>query len=144
MNPQGPADVTRANAELMARYYDEVFNRRNLAFLREHLHPDVVGHGPGAEDVVRGVDAVVAFSAYVWEVYDDYRLTVEDVVADADRVLVRGSVTARHRPTGKPVRFFGLTLYRLEDGRVREYWRAYDRHDLYDRQLGGWRPGPPG
>ncbi len=52
---------------------------------------------------------------------------------------VRGAAT--HRATGKPVHFFGLTLYRLEHGRILEYWRAYDRLDLYDRQLGGWRPG---
>lgn len=129
-----------ANAALMRRYYEEVFNRRNLGFLRAHLHPEVVGHGPGADDVVRGAEQVVAFSAYVYEVYDDYRLTVDDVVAEGDRVVVRGSVTALHTPTGRRVRFFGITIYRLEDGRVREYWRAYDRHDLYDRQLGGWRP----
>jgi len=128
------------NAALMARYYDEVFNHRNLGFLREHVHPEVVGHGPGAGDEVRGLEQVAAFSAYVWEVYDDYRLTVDDVVAQGDRVVVRGSVTAVHKPTGRPVRFFGLTLYRLEDGLIREYWRAYDRHDLYDGQLGGWRP----
>lgn len=141
MTTTGPVgDETRANAALMARYYDEVFNRRNLAFLREHLHPGVVGHGPGADDAVRGIEAVVAFSTYAWQVYDDYRLTVEEVVASGDRVLVRGSVTAVHKPTGLPVRFFGLTLYRLEGGLVREYWRAYDRLDLYDRQLGGWRP----
>lgn len=128
------------NAALMRRYYDEVFNRRNLAFLREHLHPDVVGHGPGMDDAVRGAEQVAAFSAYVYEVYDDYRLTVDDVVAEGDRVVVRGSVSAMHKPTGRPVRFFGITVYRLEDGLIREYWRAYDRHDLYDRQLGGWRP----
>ena len=129
-----------ATAALMRRYYDEVFYRRNLGFLRAHLHPEVVGPGPGADDVVHGAEEVVAFSAYVYEVYDDYRLTVDDVVAEGDRVVVRGSVTALHRPTGRRVRFFGITLYRLEDGRVREYWRAYDRHDLYDRQLGRWRP----
>ena len=28
----------------------------------------------------------------------------------------------------------------IEDGLIREYWRAYDRHDLYEKQLGGWRP----
>lgn len=137
------ADLSRANAALMARYYDEVFNRRNLDFLRAHLHPEVVGHGPGADDELRGIEAVVAFSAYVWEAYDDYRLTVEDILADGDRVVVRGSVTAVHRSTGRPVRFFGLTLYRVEQGLVREYWRAYDRLDLYDRQLGGWRPPAP-
>jgi predicted ester cyclase len=132
------------NAALMARYYDEVFNRRNLDFLREHVHPDVVGHGPGVDDELRGIEQVAAFSAYVFEVYEDYSLTVEDVVAQGDRVVVRGRVSAVHRPTGRPVRFFGLTQYRLEHGRIREYWRAYDRHDLYDHQLGGWRPAGAG
>jgi predicted ester cyclase len=130
-----------ANAALMRRYYEEVFNRRNLGFLREHLHPEVVGHGPGVDDGVRGVEQVAAFSGYVFEAYDDYRFTLEDTVAEGDRVVVMGRVEATHRATGKPVRFFGLTLYRLEGGRIREYWRAYDRLDLYDRQLGGWRPG---
>jgi len=129
-----------ANAALMRRYYEEVFNRRNLDFLREHLHPDVVGHGPGIDDEVRGQQQVAAFSAYVFEAYDDYRLTLEETVAEGDRVVVRGRVSAVHRPTGKPVRFFGITIYRLEDGLIREYWRAYDRLDLYDHQLGGWRP----
>ena len=133
-------DTAAANDALIRRYYDEVFNRRNLGFLRAHLHPDVVGHGPGADDEVRGIEQVVAFSAYVWEAYDDYRLSVEGAVAAGDRVVVRGLVTARHRATGRPVRFFGLTEYRLEDGLIREYWRSYDRLDLYDRQLGGWRP----
>ncbi len=129
-----------ANAALMRRYYEEVFNRRNLAFLHEHLHPDVVGHGPGADDIVRGAGQVAAFSRYVFEAYDDYRFTLEATTAQGDRVVVRGSVSATHRATGKPVRFFGLTEYRLEAGKIREYWRAYDRLDLYDRQLGGWRP----
>jgi predicted ester cyclase len=129
-----------ANAALMRCYYDEVFNRRNIAFLREYLHPEVVGHGPGIDDEVRGVEQVAAFSAYVFEAYDDYRFTLEETVAEGDRVVVRGRVSARHRATGLPVRFFGITVYRLEDGRIREYWRAYDRLDLYDRQLGGWRP----
>jgi hypothetical protein len=34
-----------------------------------------------------------------------------------------------------------MTLYRFDDGLIREYWRCYDRHDLYNRQLVGWRPG---
>mgnify|MGYP003397777692 CR=1 FL=1 len=89
------SETELANAALMRQYYEEVFNRRNLAFMREHLHADVVG---------------------------------------------RGSVRATHKPTGRAVRFFGITEYRIEDGLIREYWRAYDRHDLYETQLGGWRP----
>jgi predicted SnoaL-like aldol condensation-catalyzing enzyme len=130
-----------SNADLIRRYYDEVFNRRNVDFLRAQLHPAVVGHGPGLGDEVRGIDAVVAFTTYVWQAYDDYTLVVDGTVADGDRVVVRATVTARHRATGRPVRFFGLSEYRLEAGLIREYWRAYDRLDLYDAQLGGWRPG---
>ena len=129
------------NAGLMRRFYHEVYNLRNVDFLRSHLHPEVVGHGPGMGDTVQGIEQVVAFSEYVYEVYSDYRLEVNDVVADADRAVVRGTVTAIHIPTGRPVRFSGMTLYRLEVGLVREYWRVYDRLDLYDNQLGGWRPG---
>jgi len=133
-------EIADRNAELMRRYYDEVFNRRNLAFMRAHLHPEVVGHGPGADDELRGAEQVAAFSAYVYEVYDDYRLTVESVTTAHDGPVARGRVEALHKPTGRRVRFFGITEYRIEDGLIREYWRAYDRHDLYDRQLGGWRP----
>lgn len=41
------------NAALMERYYDEVFNRRNLAFLREHVHADLVAavHKPTGKPV---------------------------------------------------------------------------------------------
>ena len=45
------------------------------------------------------------------------------------RTVVRGTVIATHIPTG------------IECSLTREYWRCYDRHDLYDGQLGGWRPG---
>ena len=129
-----------ANEQLIARYYEEVFNQRNLGFIREAMVEDVVGHGPGMEDRAEGVQQVAAFSAYVYDVYDDYRLTVDELFGQGDLVQVRATVNAVHRPTGRPVQFFGLSTYRLERGQIVEYWRAYDRLDLYDRQLGGWRP----
>ncbi len=124
----------------MRLYYDRVYNHRDIAYLRHHLHPRVVGRGPGIDDVAEGIEQVVAFSEYVYRVYDNYRLKVNDVVAQAQSAVVRGTVTARHIPTGRPVRFCGMTLYRWENGLIREYWRCYDRYDLYEAQLKGWRP----
>jgi len=129
-----------SNAKLMTHYYDQVYNHRNVDFLRKHLHESVVGHGPGHADQVSGIDEVVAFSEYVYKLYEDYHLEVNNVVADGDHVVVRGTVRAKHIPTGKSVSFCGMTLYRLENGLIREYWRCYDRLDLYDTQLQGWRP----
>ncbi len=71
-----------ANAKLMRCFCNEVYNLRNVEFLRAHLHPEVVGHGPGIEDRVEGIEQVVGFSEYVYEVYEDYHLEVNDVVAD--------------------------------------------------------------
>jgi predicted SnoaL-like aldol condensation-catalyzing enzyme len=134
-------DPVATNKALVARYYEEVFNQRNLDFLAEAMHAEVVGHGPGLQDEVRGLADVAAFSAYVYEVYDDYQLTVHQLFGSGDWVQVRATVQAVHRPTGRPVQFFGLSVYRLEQGKITEYWRAYDRLDLYETQLGGWRPG---
>ena len=133
-------DRVSGNEALVARYYEEVFNRRNLDFLAEAMHPDVVGHGPGLQDEVRGLEDVAAFSAYVYDIYDDYTLTVNQLFGKGNVVQVRATVNAIHKPTGKSVEFFGLSVYRLEQGRIVEYWRAYDRLDLYEGQLGGWRP----
>ena len=128
------------NASLMRRYYDGVYNRRNVEFLSQHLHPEVASNGPGIHDQVRGIEEVVAFSQYVYQVYRGYHLEVNGVVEQGDRVVIRGTVIATHIPTGRPCSFCGLTLYRLQDGLIREYWRCYDRHDFYDVQLDGWRP----
>lgn len=54
--------------------------------------------------------------------------------------MVRGSVRAVHKATGRPVRSYGITAYLIENGLIRDYWLAYDRQDHRDRQLGGWRP----
>jgi len=135
------SDPVAENEALVARYYEEVFNQRNLDFLAQAMHADVLGHGPGMQDEVRGLADVAAFSAYVYEVYADYQLTVNQLFGSGELVQVRATVEAVHRPTGKKVKFFGLSVYRLEQGKIAEYWRAYDRLDLYEIQLDGWRPG---
>ena len=64
----------------------------------------------------------------------DPRFTVEDVIAEGDRVAVRW----RHRgtqvepflglpATGKPFEIAGIDIYRGEDGRLAEHWHVVDQ-----------------
>ena len=46
------------NTRLMRTFYDEVYNRRNVDFLREHLHPDVEGRGPGTKGLQMAADHI--------------------------------------------------------------------------------------
>jgi predicted ester cyclase len=59
--------------------------------------------------------------------------TVEDVIGEDDRVVVRVTGSGTHRgefqgvaPTGRHVTAGGIGIARIEDGRIAEAWAAYD------------------
>jgi len=74
---------------------------------------------------------------HVWSVllaaFPDLHLTVEDVIAEGDRVVVRNTVTGTHRgeymglpPTGKSVTYNEIFIFRFANGRVAETWGVVD------------------
>jgi len=63
----------------------------------------------------------------------DLRLTIEDLVAEGDKVVMRASVTGTHQgeymgvqPTGKPVTYDEIFIFRFADGRIAEMWGVVD------------------
>jgi steroid delta-isomerase-like uncharacterized protein len=67
---------------------------------------------------------------------------VEDMVAEGDKLAVRWTVQGTHRrellgipSTGKHVRFSGISIYRLAEGKIAEQWEQWDRLPLL-QQLG--------
>lgn len=65
--------------------------------------------------------------------YPDIHLTVEDLIAEGDKVVGRTTVTGTHRgefmgvpPTGKPVTYNEIFIFRFADGRVVETWGVVD------------------
>jgi predicted ester cyclase len=75
--------------------------------------------------------------------FPDLRITVEDIVAEGDRVVVRLRFRGTHRgpfqgmdPTGRSVEFGAIRIYRLDAGLVTETWAHQDSMGLV-RQLRG-------
>ncbi len=73
----------------------------------------------------------------VWEmllrVYPDLHLTVDDLIASADKVVVRNTVTGTHQgefmglpPTGRRVTYNEIFIFRFVDGRIAETWGVVD------------------
>lgn len=63
----------------------------------------------------------------------DLRLTVEDLIAKDDKIVVRNTVTGTHRgefmgapPTGRQVTYNEIFIFRFVDGRVAETWGVVD------------------
>ncbi len=68
--------------------------------------------------------------------------TIEDLVAEGDKVVARWRAHATHQgeymsipPTGKEVEFTGISVYRIEGGKIAESWTIEDELGLM-RQIG--------
>ncbi len=74
--------------------------------------------------------------------FPDYLFSVDDLIAEGDKVAARVTVTGTHRsemmglgPTRKPVRTSGIEVFRFEGGRMAEHWATFDNsgHAAPDR-----------
>ncbi|MEO8397152.1 MAG: ester cyclase, partial [Chloroflexota bacterium] len=123
--------LQKRNHAVIDRFYAAVNSKRREVFY-EILAPDFVSHG-GSGDFVGPkamIDSLEAFYAAMpdWHWSEDY------VVAQSDRVAVRGTITGTHygafmsaAPTGKTVKWTGLIIYRLnKDGMIVERWQDFD------------------
>ena len=131
-----PAETNKA---LVRRYVDEAWHegRPASAFFAPHYRRYLApGSAPltGAEQQER----ITAFRA----AFPDLRFTLEEVVAEGDRVVFRATVRGTHRgtfrgvpPTGRAVAFTVLDVVRVEGGAFVEHWGGPDLHDLL-QQLG--------
>jgi steroid delta-isomerase-like uncharacterized protein len=111
------------------RFLEKAWNEGDLSVIDECLAEDYVVHDPSAIGRPPGPDvyrqAVTRFRAAC----PDLHTTVEDMIAEGDRVAVR--LTDRFTPqrewmgmapTGQPVTVTAMCIYRLADGKIAEQW----------------------
>ena len=140
------SDTTNASAEdnrIVARRWIEAFNARDHAAEAAARTSDYIAHAPDSiETAALDSDAWVAFLGVFLEGFPDLHLEVLDSSADeattAQRILFTGTHTGSFRglpPTGRTVRFSGLEINRMVDGKVAEHWFQLDAVTLFE-QLG--------
>ena len=131
---------TEQNKALIRRAYEEAFNQRNLAVLDELDAPDFVCHN--ASTTMQGLEAFKQFLSLYLTAFPDARFTVEDMIAEGDRVVARHTFRGTHTgnlmgiaPTGKQVTTTGVTITRFANGKGVELWGNSDDLGLL-QQLG--------
>lgn len=136
---------TEANKSIVRRYVEEVQNEGNLAALEELTAPAYVNHGapPGVPPNREGIKQLTAIFR---QAFPDGRMTIEDMVAEADRVATRKTFRGTHQgelmgvpPTGKAVAIGLMDIARLVDGKVVESWHVGDDLGLL-QQIGALPP----
>ena len=133
--------MSEANKQL-SRRFTELFSTGDEALADQILSPEVVFHGTAGDGELRGVDALKGFVAGYRRAFPDAHSTVEDQVAEGDKVVTRWRARGTHRgelgpiaATDRPFEMDGVTIERIEDGRIAEVWAARDELGLL-RQLG--------
>ena len=129
------------NKEVIRVYVETIFNQKQVDRAEELVAPDFLDHAalPGQAPGLQG-------AKQKWAMYlagiPDLRVTIEELVAEADKVAVRRSYDGTHQgellgvpPTGKQVRIGGISIFRLAGGKIAEHWEMLDRLTLM-QQLG--------
>lgn len=117
------------NKDLVRRFMDEVWGQMNPETVDRFVAPDMIDHsgrGSGSDGVKR---AVRLFAS----AFPDWRTTIEDLIAEGDKVALRGVASGSHRgtfmgvpPTGKRVTVSGIHIMRIEGGKIVEHWAEAD------------------
>lgn len=136
---------TQTNEALVRRFIGEIFLGQRFDAVDELVTEDFTPHtwGPAAS----GRDALKAAIERVSAGLSDETMTIEDVIADGDRVAVRLTSSATQTgpfmgmpPTGRRYEIGEIHIFRLRDGRVAEHWHHADFLGML-RQLGAMPGG---
>ena len=132
---------TEENKVIYHRFYEELLNKGNLDIVDELVDPNVVSHSP-LPDQKPGSEGFKQAIASFRKSFPDLKAIAEDMVAEADKVVARFTVTGTHQgefmgiaPSGKKFTYDEISIVRLKDGKIVEHWAVADALTMM-QQLG--------
>ena len=128
------------NKEIYRRYIEEVWNQGKADAADIYLAPDATA--PSVPQLPRGPTGMKVIVQLFLAAFPDFRMTIEDIIAEGDTVAARFVEAGTHRgefmgiqPTGREVRFTEMAMVRFADGKIVESRWETDMLTLY-QQLG--------
>jgi predicted ester cyclase len=147
--------MSEENKRLVKDFFEEVWNNKNLDLLDVVYSPDFVLHAlwqntsAGGAIEAHGIEPAKKVIGGWLAGFPDMTVTVDDQVAEGDKVGSRHTSTGTHTetfmgmaPTGKKATITGMTITRIENGKMVEAWTAWDALGMFE-QL-GLAPGAAG
>jgi steroid delta-isomerase-like uncharacterized protein len=127
---------------LIARIADDIWNRGDLAAVDEVMSPNGRYHGPHMPNGIGDRESWRRAIGMYRGAFPDSHVTFEELIVSGDTVVGRWSATGTHTgqlagvaPTGKRIAIGGITIYRIEAGKIVEAWEQLDMLGMW-QQLG--------
>ncbi len=136
---------------VVRRFVEEVQDQHRLELVDELFDPGYIDHfSSGGMPPAAGADPIEAFKRFfsaILRAFPDLRVTVEDQIAEGDRVVTRKTFRGTHSgeflgipPFNKHLELELIDIFRVRNGRLAEHWAQLDIMAVL-RQIGA---GPPG
>ena len=132
------ADQISENSGLLDRYAAAI-NAHDTSVFTTLFTPAYIQHSGRSPS---GLAAVQATFERLFAALPDVTLKIEDRILSADKVVARCTYSGTHRgtfrgvpPTGKPISFGTIDIWRVVDGKFAEHWDQIDSASL-QKQLG--------
>jgi len=153
MGKEGGDTVSLEKNKAIIRRLFEAKNKRNLAILDDLIAPDFVDE-PNTPFELRGPEGYKQFVTVLFKGFPDWHETIEDIIAEGDKVCVHLNVTATHTgewnffgvplaPTGKKITYSAVNIWRVVDGKIVERESVRDLL-VFLTQLGLFEPTEKG
>lgn len=128
------------NKTIVKHLWEEVWNKRNFSVVDEVYSPDIQYHGGSTE--LNGISELKKLTNTFSKAFHDTKVTLELLFAKNDLVVQKFLFNGIHdgrfeeiSPTGKRIKLSGITISRLEQGKIVEEWESFDEVDFM-KQLG--------
>lgn len=125
--------MSAENKTLARRAMDELWTKGNLAAVDQLYSDNCVFHDLGSPEDIRGREGLKQFARAYRTACPDLKCTIEDVVAEGDKVALRWVSRGTHKgdllgiaPTGKQVTFRGIQMQRISNGKIEEEWAGFN------------------
>lgn len=127
--------MRNTKSTLLHRWFEEVWNQNQEDSIDKLMTEETNTHGIVAPQHPGGAQGFKIFYREFKEQFENIHFDVKDVVSQDDMECGLMEVTARHKETGKDVKFSGICMVKIKDGKIAEAWNHYDFLHLY-QQLG--------
>lgn len=132
------------NKAIVRDYLNEVVNDGNMAAFDKYFSEDVVFNND-KDFKQKSLARMLAIRS----AFPDQHLTIEDQIAEGDKVVTRVIFHGTHQgqfngiaPTGRKVQWSGIAMDRIANGKVVEMWHVQNTTALL-QQIGAAAPTPP-
>ena len=138
--------MSAENKEIVRSLYEEVWNKRRLELVDEIISPSHALHDPNLSGSAIGPEAYKRQVARFVTGFPDLRFSVEDTVAENDKIVVAWTISGTHKgefmgipATNKKISVDGITINHIVNGKIMDSYISYDALGMI-QQMGAALP----